>query len=144
VIVSYGERITSAHHDLGRELFLVGASVGAAALGILLAWALWGRGRGVAGDQALAARLPSLHRLLADKYRVDELYDLLIVRPLAAVARFCWKAIDVLLIDGAVHVGAFVTELTGDLGRLTTTGNVRNYALYFFAGILLLFAWLAL
>ncbi len=26
------------------------------------------------------------------------------------------------------------TELTGDLGRLTTTGNVRNYALYFFAG----------
>ncbi len=66
----------------------------------------------------------------------------LIVRPLAAIARACWKVVDILIIDGALHVGAFVTELTGDLGRFTTTGNVRNYALYFFAGVLVLFWWM--
>ena len=32
-------------------------------------------------------------------------------------------------------LGAFLTELTGDVGRFTTTGNVRNYALYFFLGV---------
>ncbi len=32
--------------------------------------------------------------------------------------------------------------LAGDLGRFTTTGNVRQYALYFFAGALALFWWM--
>jgi NADH-quinone oxidoreductase subunit L len=144
VVLDVGGRGAAAHHGLGLELLLVGASVAAAAAGLLAAWRLWGRGRGPRGDAAFAARFPALYRTLAEKYRVDELYDRLIVRPLAALARACWKVVDVLLIDGAVHVGAFVTELAGDLGRLTTTGNVRNYALYFFAGVLLLFVWMVL
>jgi len=148
VIVPLGVALTapveSAHHDIGQELLLVGASVAAAAAGLLVAWRVWGRGRGPAGDEALARRSPGLHRLLAEKYRVDELYDRALVRPLAALARVCWKVVDVLIIDGGLHVAAFVTELAGDLGRLTTTGNVRNYALYFFAGLLLLLGWMVL
>ena len=75
---------------------------------------------------------------------VGDLAEAVVIRPLAALARFCWKVIDTLVIDGALHVGAFVTELTGDLGRFSTTGNVRNYALYFFAGLLFLFWWMVL
>jgi hypothetical protein len=51
--------------------------------------------------------------------------------------------VDTFVIDGAVNAGAFLTELTGDVGRFTTTGNVRNYALYFFLGVILLFGWIA-
>ena len=83
-----------------------------------------------------------MQRTLANKYWVDELYDRIVVRPLRAVARACWKVLDTLIIDGALHVGAFVTELAGDLGRFTTTGNVRHYAVYFLAGIVLLFWWM--
>ena len=54
----------------------------------------------------------------------------------------CWKVVDTILINGSVHVGAFLAELTGDVGRFTTTGNVRNYALYFFAALVLLFCWM--
>ena len=82
--------------------------------------------------------------LLADKYRVDELYEAIIVRPLTRLARICWKVIDELIIDGGLSVVAFLTEIVGDIGRFSTTGNVRNYAMYFFAGVLLLFWWMVM
>ena len=64
------------------------------------------------------------------------------VRPLRALSRLFWKGVDGLVIDGAVHGGAFVAELSGELGRFTTTGNVRNYVLYFFLGLIALFWWI--
>jgi NADH-quinone oxidoreductase subunit L len=128
---------------IGLELALVAIAVAVAAGGILLARRVYGGAAGAEGDRAWAARSPFLHRLLANKYYVDELYDRAVVRPLAALARLFWKGVDTLVIDGAVHTGAFLTELTGDLGRFTTTGNVRNYALYFFVGVIVLFGWLA-
>jgi len=97
----------------------------------------------LAKGRAWAQRFPFVHRLLENKYYVDEIYDALIVRPLAALSRFFWKVVDTFLIDGAVNAGAFLTELTGDVGRFSTTGNVRNYALYFFLGVILLFWWIA-
>jgi NADH-quinone oxidoreductase subunit L len=66
------------------------------------------------------------------------------VRPLRALARFFWKGVDGKVIDGSIHLGAYLTELTGNLGRLTTTGNVRNYALYLFLGIVVLLTWVLL
>ncbi len=59
------------------------------------------------------------------------------------ISRFFWKVVDTFVIDGAINAGAFLTELTGDVGRFSTTGNVRNYALYFFLGVILLFWWIA-
>jgi NADH-quinone oxidoreductase subunit L len=128
----------------GLEWLLIGVAVAMALAGYLVARRAYGRGRGLAGDEAFAARLPAARRLLADKYRVDELYDRAIVRPLAWLARMLWKVVDTLLIEGTIHVGAFMTELTGDLVRFSTTGNVRNYALYFFLGLVALFWWLLL
>jgi NADH-quinone oxidoreductase subunit L len=124
------------------ELALILASIGVAVAGILLARRFWGGDRGTAADDAFALRAPLVHRLLENKYYVDEIYDRFVVRPLGRVARFCWKVIDTVIIDGGLHVVAFLTELAGDLGRFTTTGNVRQYALYFFAGALALFWWM--
>ncbi len=126
------------------EALLIGASIAAALFGIWLAARLWGRGRGLAADEAFAARAPKLQKLLADKYRVDELYDAMIVRPIKRLARICWKVVDELIIDGGLSVVAFLTEIVGDIGRFTTTGNVRNYAMYFFAGVLLIFWWMVM
>jgi NADH-quinone oxidoreductase subunit L len=133
------------HLALGLEWALMLVAVAVAGLGIFLAWRLYigrqGRQPLAEGDP-LAVRFPALDRLLANKWYVDELYDRAVVRPLAALARFFWKGVDALLIDGAVNGGAWLTELTGDVVRFTTTGNVRNYALYFFLGVLLLFLWM--
>jgi NADH-quinone oxidoreductase subunit L len=123
------------------EWLLMAASVAIALAGIGVARAQWKR-RGVEADTAFAASAPAVQRLLENKYWVDEVYDRFVVRPIAALARGCWKIVDTLIIDGGLHVGAFVTELAGDLGRFTTTGNIRQYALYFLGGVVLLFWWM--
>ena len=73
---------------------------------------------------------------MTDKFRVDEAYNFLIVRPFAGLARILWKVVDVLIIDGVLNAGAFLVELAGDVLRFLQTGNVRNYALTFFLGVI--------
>jgi NADH-quinone oxidoreductase subunit L len=138
-----GHAVEAHHASHALEAALIAASIAAALVGIGLAARLWLR-RGLGADEAFAARAPRLQRLLEEKWRVDELYDRIVVRPLARLSRFCWKVVDELIIDGGLNVAAFLAEITGDLGRFTTTGNVRNYALFFFAGLMLLFWWMVL
>jgi NADH-quinone oxidoreductase subunit L len=144
-IIAVPQGLEAGEHNLGSgiELALVLVTSAVALLGILVAWRTYGGDNGLAKGEARAARFPLLHRLLLNKWYVDEIYDVLIVRPLAAISRFFWKVVDTFVIDGAINAGAFFTELTGDVGRFSTTGNVRNYALYFFLGVILLFWWIA-
>ncbi len=121
----------------GTEWLLMGASVSAAAAGLLLAWNWYEKQEGRVPAR-LAAAFPAAYALVAEKFRVDELYDLLFVRPFATLARIFWKVVDVLIIDGLLNAGAFLVELTGDLLRFLQTGNVRNYALTFFLGVVAL------
>ncbi|HTG36934.1 MAG TPA: NADH-quinone oxidoreductase subunit L [Thermoanaerobaculia bacterium] len=127
----------------GSELLLILITTAVAIAGILYARYTYGGDNGLAKGETWARRFPLLHRLLVNKWYVDEIYDALIVRPLAMISRFFWNVVDTFVIDGAINAGAFLTELTGDVGRFSTTGNVRNYALYFFLGVILLFWWIA-
>ena len=129
------------HASVGLELLLMAVSVAAALVGIWLAWRTYGGERGTAGGEAWASRFPFVHRLLENKYYVDEIYDAFIVKPLAWKADVFRKFIDGILVEGAVHTGPFIARTVGELGRFTTTGNVRNYALFFAVGVLLLFWW---
>ena len=119
------------------EWLLIGASIAVAAGAVWLAWT-WYAKRDGRTPERIAASFPAAYALVADKFRVDELYDLVLVRPFAALARFAWKVIDVLVIDGIINAGAFLVELAGDLLRFLQTGNVRNYALTFFLGVVAL------
>jgi NADH-quinone oxidoreductase subunit L len=119
------------------EWLLMGASVAVAVVGIRLAWNWYAK---KAGEPAarLAASFPTLYRLVAEKFRIDELYDVLFVRPFVRLSRVLWKVVDVLIIDGVLNAGAFLVELVGDVLRFLQTGNVRNYALTFLIGIVAL------
>ncbi|MDX1998560.1 MAG: NADH-quinone oxidoreductase subunit L, partial [Thermoanaerobaculia bacterium] len=136
----------AAHGEMSHalEFGLIGLSVAVALAGIGLATKLFGGDRGIDGDRKLAKTLGGYYRLLADKYRIDELYDRLFVSPLRALSNTLWKFVDQKVIDGGVHLGAYAAEFTGELGRLTTTGNLRNYALYFVLGLVALFSWVLL
>jgi NADH-quinone oxidoreductase subunit L len=118
------------------------ASVAIAAAGIWLAWKIYGGGRGLEGGRGWAEKYPATHRVLLNKYWVDEAYDATVVRPLAAVSRFFFRVVDSEIIEGTVHAGPNLSRIAGQFVRLTTTGNVRNYALYFLGGVLLLLWWL--
>ncbi|HSE62577.1 MAG TPA: NADH-quinone oxidoreductase subunit L [Thermoanaerobaculia bacterium] len=131
-------REAEAHHvAASTEWLLMGVSVAVAVAGLLLAWKWYAKEKGRPAER-FKARFPGLHALVVDKFRIDELYDRLFVRPFAWLARVLWKVVDVLLIDGVLNAGAFVVELTGDALRFLQTGNVRNYALTFLLGVVAL------
>jgi len=119
------------------EYVLVGVALSVAVAGILLAWKWYAR-EGGRVPARIAASSPGLYALVRDKFRVDALYDVLFVRPFRAVAWALWKVVDVLVIDGILNAAAFLVELAGDLLRFLQTGNVRNYALTFFLGVVAL------
>jgi NADH-quinone oxidoreductase subunit L len=79
--------------------------------------------------EALRSRFPGIHRLLLNKYYVDEIYDAAIVQPIRIVSEEgLWRGIDARGIDGAVNgTGTAVQRLSG-LMRLLQTGSVRSYA----------------
>ncbi len=131
-----------AHHETaglshGTEWLLILLSTAVAAGGLLLAWK-WYTKDGGREPEAIARALPGPYALVADKFRVDELYEAVIVLPFRMLARGLWKVVDVLIIDGVLNAAAFLVELTGDLLRFLQTGNVRNYALAFFLGVVAL------
>ena len=79
--------------------------------------------------------------LVRDKFRVDELYDAVIVRPLFAVAGWWARVLDPYWIDGGVNGAAAGLGWLGDRWRRLQTGNVQHYALSFLIGAIVLVAW---
>jgi NADH-quinone oxidoreductase subunit L len=116
---------------------LVWTSAGAGMLGILLAWVFYVKAPDLPGKFANA--LGGLYRLVLDKYRIDEVYDALIVRPLVDGSRtVLWRGMDAGVIDGAVNgVGARARGM-GAVMRLAQSGYIRSYAAWVVLGSVLL------
>ncbi|HSD71183.1 MAG TPA: NADH-quinone oxidoreductase subunit L, partial [Thermoanaerobaculia bacterium] len=132
-----GHESAGHHLPASTEWLLIGTSVAVAVAGLLLGWR-WYAKEGGRPAARVATSFPALYALVAGKFRIDELYDVLFVRPFTWLARVLWKVVDVLVIDGVLNAGAFLVELTGDALRFLQTGNVRNYALTFLLGIVAL------
>jgi NADH-quinone oxidoreductase subunit L len=107
----------------------------------------------------------SLHRVLSNKWYVDEIYDFLFVNGLSKgggrlMADFDQKVVDggvngtawltrlnslififwdTWVVDGAVRATSFVVRLLSYPTRLAQTGYVQTYALFFVLGVLVMF-----
>jgi NADH-quinone oxidoreductase subunit L len=127
----------AAHEDHATELGLMAFSSGIAVAGIGIAAYFFLR-RKDAADR-LAASFAGVHRVLLNKYYVDELYDAAIVQPIKRISeRALWRVFDAGVIDGAVNgTGSFVNGASAILRRLQT-GSMRAYALSVFVGVVLI------
>jgi NADH-quinone oxidoreductase subunit L len=139
---AHGAEAAGAHEadHTALEWTLMGVSTLVSLAGILVAtyFFLWRRDRA----DALAASLPAVHRLLQNKYYVDELYDAAIVQPIKrASATALWKGVDATVIDGTVNGVGTLVRGSASLLRLLQTGSVRAYAASVFAGVLLVLAY---
>ena len=126
------------HIDANVEWLVMGLSTLIAVAGWFVAMRLY-RERGNAADVAFEQRSPGLARAIENKWYVDELYGAVVVRPLAGISRFFWKGVDA-LIDGLAAMLGYVVRGFGEILRFFQTGNVRNYALMFFVGVLVFIA----
>jgi NADH-quinone oxidoreductase subunit L len=129
------------HMDLGLEYGLMAASVAVAFGGIGLAYLFY-----VARPQLpdeLARRAAGAYDLISNKYYVDELYDLVFVRPTLALSNALWRVFDVRIIDGIVNGAATVMGANSSLWRRWQTGNVQHYAVSMLLGAMAIVAYLA-
>ena len=118
------------------ELLLMGVSSLIAVLGIGLAGFLWLKNPQI--PASMAASFPGLHKLLLNKYYVDEIYDAAIVYPIqTASTQGLWKVADAKIIDGAVNVTGYLVAGVSAVLRLFQTGSVRSYAASTFVGVVL-------
>ena len=131
------------HDDPGKtsvELGLMAVSIALAFAGIGIA-TLFFKSQPERADR-MAASFSGLHRLLLNKYYVDELYDAAIVQPLKAISeKVLWKTVDAGVIDGAVNGTGAVVRGGASVLRLFQTGSVRAYAASVFVGVLFVLAY---
>jgi NADH-quinone oxidoreductase subunit L len=128
-----GVLISPSHHlALSTEAFLVLAATGSALLGLFLAFCFYRRDPEI--PPRLAYRFPGIYRLLLNKYRVDEAYDALVVRPLIRGSRGIYRHFDLGVIDGALDGSAAATGRAGRVLNILQSGLLRDYALAFLIG----------
>ncbi|HET8796464.1 MAG TPA: proton-conducting transporter membrane subunit, partial [Thermoanaerobaculia bacterium] len=126
--------------QLSTELLIAAVSTVIAILGWLAARSFY-KDKQLASDAAFAAQAPALAKAIENKWYVDELYAATIVRPLETLSRFFWKGIDA-VIDGLAAILGYVVRGFGEILRFFQTGNVRNYALMFFIGVVVFIAFI--
>jgi NADH-quinone oxidoreductase subunit L len=131
----------SEHADHAMEYVLMAVSLGVALSGIWLArW--WYLQKKEVPD-ALAARMPRLHRLLWNKYYVDEVYDAIVVTPVQKGSeKLLWKVVDVGIIDWLVNATARAVGVLSRTIRIIQTGIVHSYMLIFVLGVMAILGWL--
>jgi NADH-quinone oxidoreductase subunit L len=116
------------------ELALMILSSAVAIAGIGIAFYFFARNRAAA--RRLAERFAGLHRLLLNKYYVDEVYDAAIVEPIRITSQEgLWKIVDVRIIDGAINGAGRLVAGSADVLRRVQTGSVRAYAASLFFGV---------
>jgi len=148
-------------HSSGPEVLLMMISTGVAATGMYLGWVFYVKRPELPG--LVAARFSGLHRLLVHKYFVDEIYQVLFVRPVlrlvALSGRFDLEGIDgavnlssrltarlslvvgwedLHVVDGAVNGLAEVVERWATQLRRLQTGRIQHYLYSVALGLFLL------
>ncbi|MED5578857.1 MAG: NADH-quinone oxidoreductase subunit L [Nitrospinota bacterium] len=115
-----------SHHNLTLELVLMFLSLGIALLGIFLAYQTCCKKRQFFSDSSVVGM--RLFSLLENKYYIDEIYSLILVRPLRFIANLFFKLFEQNIIDASVNgTGRLVKSLGANL-RSLQDGYVKTYA----------------
>src|SRR5688572_23677309 len=133
-----GEAAGESHAAL--EFALMAVSTAIAVAGIWFAYFVWVKRRGIAENAA--RELAPVHRLLLNKYYVDEIYDAAIVQPIRVASQEgLWRGFDVKIIDGAVNGAATIVNSSATVLRRLQTGSVKTYAGSVFVGVVAILAY---
>lgn len=76
------------------------------------------------------------HKLLLNKYLVDELYAKYVVQPLHDTASFLWKIVDIHFINGFINSFSRMFMSVSGLISLQDTGSIQRYTALFIFGLL--------
>ena len=129
-----GENAGAGH--LAPDYFMMGLSTLVSLSGIGAAYFVYIRGQKILPESARAAFAP-LHRLLLNKYYIDEIYDAVFVKPVLRMCDGLFR-FDLGVIDGMVNGAATLTQRASSFLRRMQTGLVQNYLLVQVFGMIIL------
>ena len=129
--------VGETHGSVSLEWLLSGVTTGSALAAMVVGWLLFSRWLPWAASAGVRLRLLAV--LLQRKYYIDEIYDLLLVKPVYWISeRLLWRGIDMRVVDGTVNgVGRGIRGL-GGLLRHAQNGLAQTYLLAILLGTLLL------
>jgi NADH-quinone oxidoreductase subunit L len=117
-------------HGLNWLIMLVSSVV--ALGGIWLAW--WMYVRQPAAAAAAARAVPVAYELSRNRFYLDEIYNALVVKPLASLAYLC-RVFDQYIVDGVVDLVGRLPALLGKAMTPVQNGLVQFYALLMVLGL---------
>ena len=126
-----------AHGEGGAGLMVVSGIV--AVVGIWGAW--YGYLRRPTIPAAVAMGFAPIHRLLYNKYYVDEIYDAYLVRPLRRFGGFCF-GVDRYFISAILWIISAVPRAAGFGLRGLQAGSMQGYATGMIVGVLAIVIWM--
>jgi NADH-quinone oxidoreductase subunit L len=125
------------------EMGFAGLSILVALTGIFLAYRFYLSRPDAAHE--IAARWKRIHRILLNKYYVDEFYDAAIVNPVLKVSTgSLWKRVDVGCIDGVVNGAGHTIQNLASVLKGVQNGLIRSYAAWIFFGVIAILIYFSL
>lgn len=151
------------HHDVHNNHATAGLwALIAAISGTLVAFVIYGAG--LVNPDEIRRQFKSLYAFLVDKWRFDEMYDTMFVRPAHVVASWCawfdrtvfdgilhgaarvcvsvskWdRRFDEAVVDGLVNLVGDATLSVGRSFKTIQTGKIRQYVMFIALGVMALF-----
>ena len=128
------------HLSLGTEWMLILIAIAVAVTGIFIAWVFYIKNPKIPYN--LVARFPRLYKLLFNKYYVDEIINTTFVNSTIKGSEIVYDHFDLKVIDGIVNGSAKTTHFFGKVLSYFQTGFIKDYALIFLLGAILLLGYL--
>lgn len=132
----FGRYITApnaSHYQPSTTIMVVSSLIALA--GIFLAWLIYQKQ--LIDHEALKERFSGTYKVLYNKYYIDEFYALLVKYCVDGTAK-AMEWFDLKVVNGAVNGLAYLTGRSGEGLKYTQNGQVQTYAVYMYAGIVVL------
>jgi len=132
----FGHYITApgvAHHEANGMIMTISSLIAVA--GIFLAWVIYQKK--MVSAENLKQRFEAVYNVLYNRFYVDQIYQRLILIFVDGSARLL-EWFDLNIVNGVVNGLAQFTGWSGRTLRYTEDGQVQTYALYMFAGVLII------
>ncbi|MBE9485571.1 MAG: NADH-quinone oxidoreductase subunit L [Chloroflexi bacterium] len=125
-----------AHGTHATEYTLMAVSVAVAVIGIFVAWVMYIKNPELPAK--FVTKFAGAHKIVFNKWYIDELYDFLFVNPCKKIGTFFWRGFDVKVVDGIVNGVAWVTRGIGSGLKYTQSGYLHNYAVAMVVGVVMI------
>ncbi len=121
------------HADPNTEMLLMFVSVVLASVAAFVGYSFYVKKPEI--PERIAKAISPVHKLVYQKYLVDEFYFGWIINPLVNISKSLWQHVDVGFVDQITYWITDVVRGTGKQAKAIQNGNLQQYAMYIGLGI---------